>query len=112
MIWFGFGVGCISLVIIYGVVRFGLLKIPLRPFFIITSALMFLLAVTFTGSGVSELQEAGVIGQTFFETSWFPDIDWLGLYPTWETCGSQIILLILGAGLLFRRQLKERRETA
>ncbi len=112
MIWFGFGAGCVVLLVIYVVIQYGLLKIPLRPFFIVTSATMFLLAVAFAGSGVSELQEAGVISQTFFHASWFPNIDWLGLYPTWETCGAQLFLLVLGAVTLLWRHMQDSRDNA
>lgn len=111
MIWFGFGAGCIVLLILYAVIQFGLLRIPLRPFFIVTSALMFLLAVTFAGSGVSELQEAGVVSQTFFDAPWFPNIDWLGLYPTWETCGIQLFLLAAGAITLIWRHMQSGKKT-
>ncbi len=112
MIWFGFGAGCVVLLILYAVIQFGLLKIPLRPFFIITSALMFLLALAFAGSGVSELQEAGVVSQTFFHAPWFPNIDWLGLYPTWETCGTQLFLLIIGAVTMIWRHMQNREKNA
>ncbi|MBR1590426.1 MAG: FTR1 family iron permease [Acidaminococcaceae bacterium] len=112
MIWFGFGAGCVVLLILYAVIQFGLLRIPLRPFFIITSALMFLLAVTFAGSGVSELQEAGVVSQTFFHASWFPNIDWLGMYPTWETCGVQLFLLAAGVVTIIWRHMQNSKAAA
>ena len=58
---------------------------------------MYLLAVSFAGSGVSELQEAQVISQTVIPWSWLPNIDWLGLYPTYETIGIQLLLLAFAA---------------
>jgi len=106
MIWFGFGAGCIVLLIIFFVIQKGLLKIPMRPFFIVTGLLMFLLAVTFAGSGVSELQEAGVVSQTVIESASFPNIDWLGLYPTYETVGAQAAILIFGVVVLLYRHMK------
>lgn len=98
MIWAGFGSGALTLLVIFALIRKGLFHIPMKPFFQVTSLLMFLLAVSFAGGGVSELQEAQVIPQTVFEASWFPNIDWLGLYPTYETVGIQLALL-LGAAL-------------
>lgn len=98
MIWAGFGSGAVALLVIFALIRKGLFHIPLKPFFQITSALMFILAVSFAGGGVSELQEAQVIPQTVFQASWFPHIDWLGLYPTYETVGIQLALLA-GAGI-------------
>lgn len=104
MIWFGFGSGCILLLIIFAVIRKGLVRIPLRPFFIVTSLLMFIMAVTFAGGGVSELQEAGIISQSVIAWEYFPNVDWLGLYPTYETVGAQIFILILGAVMYFIRK--------
>lgn len=98
MIWAGFGSGAVALLVIFALIRKGLFHIPLKPFFQITSFLMFILAVSFAGGGVSELQEAQIIPQTVFQSSWFPNIDWLGLYPTYETVGIQAALL-LGASV-------------
>lgn len=108
MIWFGFGAGCVVLAIIFGVIQMGLLRIPLRPFFIVTSTLMFLMAVAFAGSGVSELQEAQVVSQTVINADWLPSIDLLGLYPTVETLTTQLVLLLLGVGTYFMRKHKEK----
>ena len=98
MIWAGFGAGCVTLAIIFFGIQKGILRIPLRPFFLFTSILMFLLAVTFVGGGVEELQEGGVIGITRFE-GW-PTVDVLGIFPTAETLGSQLLVLLLGAAMV------------
>lgn len=107
MIWFGFGAGCVVLAIIFGIIQLGLLRIPLRPFFLVTSTLMYLMAVAFAGSGISELQEAQVVSQTVINADWLPSVDLLGLYPTWETLGIQIVLIILGLSVYFMRKRKE-----
>lgn len=98
MIWSGFGAGCVTLALIFFGMQQGILKIPLRPFFLFTSGLMFLLAVTFVGSGIQELQEGGVIGITRLE-GW-PAIDLLGISPTAETMGAQFAVLLMGAAML------------
>ena len=98
MIWAGFGAGCVTLAVIFYGMQHGILKIPLRPFFLFTSILMFLLAVTFVGGGVEELQEGGVIGITRFE-GW-PTFDLLGIFPTAETLGAQLLVLLLGVGMV------------
>ena len=87
--------------VIFVFIQLGLFKIPLRAFFIVTSVLMYLMAVSFVGGGISELQEAQVISQTVIEASWYPNIDWLGLYPTVETTAAQLALLLLGCGIVF-----------
>ena len=94
MIWAGFGAGCVTLAVIFYGMQQGILKIPLRPFFLFTSILMFLLAVTFVGGGIEELQEGGVIGITRFE-GW-PTFDVLGIFPTAETLGAQLLVLLFG----------------
>lgn len=106
MIWLGFGLGCITIGILFFLVRFGLVSIPLRPFFIVTSVLMFAMAVVFTGGGVSGLQEGGLISQTVIETVDIPSIDWLGLYPTVETCGAQIAMLLFGTVMYVWQKMK------
>ena len=98
MIWAGFGAGCVTLALIFYGMQHGILKIPLRPFFLFTSILMFLLAVTFVGGGIEELQEGGVVGITRFE-GW-PTVDLLGIFPTAETLGAQLLVLLLGVGMV------------
>ena len=98
MIWAGFGAGCVTLAVIFYGMQHGILKIPLRPFFLFTSILMFLLAVTFVGGGIEELQEGGVIGITRFE-GW-PTFDLLGIFPTAETLGAQLLVLLSGVGMV------------
>lgn len=71
---------------------------------------MYLMAVSFVGGGISELQEAQVISQTVIEASWYPNIDWLGLYPTVETTAAQLALLLLGCGIVFSRFSKRGRK--
>jgi high-affinity iron transporter len=72
--------------------RFGL-RIPLRPFFAVTSALLYYMALVFAGSGIKELQEANVLPRTLIPG--FPHIDLIGLYPTVETLMAQAVLIVL-----------------
>ena len=55
---------------------------------------MFILAVTFLGGGLKELQEADVISTSVIEAVPVPSIDLLGLYPTYETIVPQILLIL------------------
>jgi high-affinity iron transporter len=93
MIWLGFAVGCVILVFIFALIRFGSLKLPLKPFFIGTSIFMYIICVAFAGGGIKELQEADVIGVT--SAPFVPTIDILGIYPTLETLIPQIVLLAI-----------------
>lgn len=88
----GFGVGCVLLVAMYLVMRYGAIKLPIRPFFIVTSAVIYYMAFVFAGKGVMELIEGKVIDPSL--VSWFPTIPILGVYPYWETLLPQMALVI------------------
>ena len=75
------------------------MRLPLRGFFTATAWLMLALAVIYTGKGVHELQETGLIGETILAA--LPRIPALGLYPTPQTLTAQIALL--ATGLLLNR---------
>jgi high-affinity iron transporter len=72
--------------------RFGL-RIPLRPFFAVTSALLYYMALVFAGTGIKELQEAELLPRTMIPG--FPHVDLIGLYPTVETLTAQGVLVVL-----------------
>ena len=91
MIWAGMGVAAVILVVLFALVRYGSLVIPIRPFFIGTSILLYLMAISFAGGGVKELQEADVVAAT--PVSFIGTVDILGIYPTMETLAPQILLI-------------------
>ncbi|MDR2123483.1 MAG: FTR1 family iron permease [Desulfovibrio sp.] len=95
MVWYGFGVSSVCLVALFVLIRFGSLRIPLRPFFIGTGVLMYIMAVVFAGGGVKELQEADAVSVT--PVSFIGSVDLLGVYPTLETLAPQAALLALAA---------------
>jgi high-affinity iron transporter len=90
MIWAGLGVGIVALVVIYILIRVVSIRLPLKPFFLGTSVLLFVMSITFVGNGIKELQEGNVIGVT--QISGIPSIDILGVYPTLETLIPQLVL--------------------
>ncbi|GAW91991.1 FTR1 family iron permease [Calderihabitans maritimus] len=96
MIISGFVLGCLILAIVFYIVRYGSVRLPLKPFFIGTSALMYYLAFVFAGEGVRELQEGGVLGIT--SVNGLPAIGFLGIYPTWEGLSLQLLLVIAALG--------------
>ncbi|MDR3216864.1 MAG: FTR1 family iron permease [Clostridiaceae bacterium] len=91
MIWVGLAVGIVILVVIFLLIKLLSVKIPLKPFFIGTSVLMFLMSISFVGAGVKELQEGNVISVT--PISGMSSVDILGIYPTLETFIPQMIML-------------------
>ena len=85
--------GSVALAVIFVLFyRFGI-KIPMRPFFAITSLLLYYMAFVFAGRGIRELQEGNVVSMTPLRH--FPDISWLGVFPTVETVTIQAVLLLL-----------------
>lgn len=93
MVWLGLGVGCVILIAVFILIRFGTMKLPVRPFFIGTSILMYLMAIAFAGGGVKELQEADVVPVT--PVGFVQSIDILGIYPTVETLVPQAIMVVV-----------------
>ena len=79
--------------------RFGV-KIPLRPFFAVTSALLYYMALVFAGRGINELQEGNVLSRT--RIPGFPHVEALGLYPSAETILAQAVLVALLLFALWR----------
>src|SRR5438128_11414736 len=89
----GVFVGAAALVLVYiGINRFGL-KVPLKPFFAITSAMLYYMAFVFAGQGIADLQDAGLVKTTVVE--WAPRIPVLGIYPTLQSLSLQLLLLVL-----------------
>ncbi|KJR45218.1 High-affinity Fe2+/Pb2+ permease precursor [Desulfosporosinus sp. I2] len=105
MVLAGFGVGILALVLIFAIIRYGSVKLPMKPFFLGTSFLLYYLAFVFAGQGVGELQTAGVISSTSVN---IPTVAWLGIYPTWETLAPQMLLLVI-AVVGFVYQAKRRK---
>jgi high-affinity iron transporter len=93
MIWLGLGVGIAVLVVIYVFIRMLSITLPLKPFFLGTSVLLFIMSITFVGNGIKELQEGNVAGVS--PVPGIASVDILGIYPTLETLIPQLILLLI-----------------
>jgi high-affinity iron transporter len=104
MLWLGLAVGCGALVVIYILIRVLSVKLPLKPFFLGTSTLMFLMSISFLGTGIKELQEGNVVGVT--PVSGLTSVDILGIYPTLETLIPQLLLLVVTV-VTFAVQIKK-----
>ena len=93
--------GAGSAIFLLGVIAWVMLrfsaKLPVSEFFKYSSALIAVLAVVLTGKGVAALQEAGLIDIAPFAQ--IPRIPVLGLFPTWESVGAQLLTVaIVAAG--------------
>lgn len=109
-IWQGFAAAAVVLVGIFLLIRFTSVRIPLRPFFAVTSALMAALVVVFAGGAAHALLEGDVIPATYVPG--VPTYDVLGLYPYRETLGFQAVMLVVVVALTVVSVLRRRRETA
>jgi high-affinity iron transporter len=89
----GIALGAVVMVIVYlAINRFGV-RLPLKPFFGVTSAFLYYMAFVFAGKGVAELQEGNILPTTI--VPWAPRIPALGIYPTLESLAAQGVLLVL-----------------
>lgn len=66
-------------------------KLPIRKLFEASAVMMAVLAVILTGKGLHSFQEIGLVGVNNSPISFHFDL--LGLYPTWQTLISQIMIL-------------------
>ncbi|MFC5406181.1 FTR1 family iron permease [Cohnella soli] len=103
----GIGIAVVILVVIaYVMHKFGV-KIPIRPFFMISSLLVFYLCFKFAGMGVHGLQLSGLLPAT--EVNGLNTIDFLAVYPTWEGLLPQLFLLLAAVGIVIWNRLKDLR---
>ena len=122
-VWLGVLAAVVVLAIIFVLIRFFSIKLPLKPFFITTSILMAIMSIAFLGSGIKELIEGGV----FDNANWYIPgltpliekiptndvLDIFGIYPHTETIVPQFILLVIYIILFIiqiRRSQKMKRE--
>jgi high-affinity iron transporter len=89
----GIVVGFAALAVIFTLFyRYGV-RIPMRPFFTVTSILLYYMAFVFMGKGIRELQEGNVMRITVIPGG--PHLEAMGIYPSVETLTAQGILIIL-----------------
>ena len=85
--------GAVALAVIFTLFyRYGV-RIPMRPFFAVTSLLLYYMAFVFMGKGVREFQEGNVVPITVISGG--PHIDAMGIYPSVETLAAQGVLVVL-----------------
>ena len=89
----GIVVGSLILVVVYVAIhRFGV-RLPLKPFFGVTSAFLYYMAFVFAGKGLAELQEGGLVPTSILP--WAPRLPAIGIYPTIESLAVQLVLVVL-----------------
>lgn len=105
--WVGGLAAAAVLLVIFLILRFTSVKIPIGPFFLVTSILMAVLVVIFAGGGIHALIEGDLIEGTYLST--VPTNDWIGLYPYVETITAQVIAAIAVVALFVVGFIKKHR---
>lgn len=80
------------------------LRIPMKPFFLVSSLLVFYLGFKFTGMGINGLQLAGLLPATTSDA--LPTISALAVYPTWQGVVPQVLLVVIAVVVTLLNKLK------
>lgn len=105
----GLGLGSAILIVLYFLIKKGAVKIPVRLFFKITSAVIFIMCFSFTGKGIGELIEGKVIAPSLLPYHFEP-ISSLGIYPYYESLIPQaVVVAIIIIGVIWTRKITQNR---
>lgn len=103
----GFLIGTVILGILAYLMIFVGLKLPLRPFFMVSSVIVFYLCIKFTGMGIHSLQLAGLIPTTNVQS--IPSIEFFALSSSWESTIPQLILVLAAVMILLSKRYKSKK---
>jgi high-affinity iron transporter len=104
-LFLGIALGLVILIIIAVLMLKIGLRIPMKPFFLISSLLVFYLGLKFTGMGINGLQLAGLLPATTSDV--LPTISALAVYPTWQGIIPQTLLIIIAILVTLHNKLKQ-----
>jgi len=91
--------------IVAGILMFVLgVRLPIRPFFMVATVLIYYLAFKFVGMGIHALQVAGFAPAT--TEPYLPENAILGLFPTVETTVAQAVLIGLTVAMLIAQRVR------
>lgn len=102
VLW-GIVAAALLLILIGGAILRYSVRLPIGPFFTVSSILLALMAVVFVGNGIAALQEAGVLEAT---TVRFVSLPLLGVYPTLQSLVPQALTLVMIAGGIWANRAK------
>ncbi|MBL0385593.1 FTR1 family iron permease [Tumebacillus sp. ITR2] len=105
----GIVIGLGVLVIVAFLMFYVGIKLPMRPFFMVSSLIVFYLCLKFTGTGLHSLQLAGTLSST--TTSVLPSIDFLGFFPSWQSAIPQFALVLFALIVLVVSRKKQPSKT-
>lgn len=104
-------VGAFAALFVIGfcIIRFSV-KLPIRPFMLAASLLIYYLVIRFMGESIHSLQIGGLLPA--HSQAWLPTVSWLGAYPTVETFIPQLVLLLFVIWQLYTSERKNRSHNA
>jgi high-affinity iron transporter len=82
------------------------MKLPIRPFFLVSSLIVFYLCIKFMGLGIHSLQLARALPTS--NSPILPSINFIGFYPTWESAVPQIIIALGAIAFLIGSNISKR----
>ncbi|UUZ83393.1 FTR1 family protein [Paenibacillus sp. P26] len=88
----------------------GSVRLPVRPFFLVATLLIYYLVFKFLGQSIHAPQVAGDLPA--HASTKLPALDWLGVYPTWETTVPQLVVLVFIILQMARTERKRKKEDA
>jgi high-affinity iron transporter len=77
-VWAGAAVGMLAVVAVAAFMSQTVMRLPMGPFFAVSSALLCGLAISFAGAGIYALVAAGYLAPRPVA---FPEIPWMGIHP-------------------------------
>lgn len=80
-------------------------KLPIRPFFLVSSLIVLYLCIKFTGLGINSLQLAGAVPST--TSNVLPSIGFLGFFPSWQSAVPQIAIALAAVLFVLWNKLKK-----
>jgi high-affinity iron transporter len=89
-VWGGAGAGLFAVLGLAVLMNRTVVRLPLGPFFAVSSALMCALAISFAGAGIYELVAAGYLRPRPVP---FPEIPWMGIHPDLTALAVQLTIV-------------------
>jgi high-affinity iron transporter len=102
-VWMGALAGLLTVALVAFAMNRTVLRLPLGPFFAVSSALLCGLAVSFAGAGIYSLVAAGYLPPRPVS---FPEVAWMGIHPdlTGLLVQLTIVSFVVGAGVATLRR--------
>jgi len=79
-------------------------RLPIRPVFLVSSAIVFYLCFKFMGSGIHSLQMAGVVPSAVQD--YLPEYGALSLYPSWYSTLPQFLFVLIAIAVLIVQRIR------